>query len=247
MDHERGDRRFPPTSHTLIEAITSPHGEERSRALDLLVTAYWRPVYTYLRLRWHLEPADAEDLTQEFFASLMEKEMFAGYDPKRARFRTYLRVCLDGFASNRHKAANRLKRGGGVSILSLDFVDAEGDLQTLEVADVSDPEAQFRLTWIRSLLAESVKQLEGEFKEKGKDRSFEVFERYDLSDLSTGDHPTYAELGQALGLPATQVNNYLAAARRRFRSIVLDRLRAVCVSDAEFQAEARDLFGRADL
>jgi RNA polymerase sigma factor (sigma-70 family) len=246
MDHAQ-DQRFPPTSHTLIEAITSPHREERSRALDLLVTAYWRPVYTYLRLRWHLEPADAEDLTQDFFARLLEKEMFAEYDPRRARFRTYLRVCLDRFAANQRKAAGRLKRGGGTSVLPLDFVAAESELRTQDVADLSDPEAQFRLAWIRALFLESVKQLEREFQDAGKERSFEVFERYDLSDFSAGDRPTYAELGQALGLPSTQVNNYLAAARRRFREIVLERLRALCVSEAEFRAEARDLFGREEM
>jgi RNA polymerase sigma factor (sigma-70 family) len=234
---------FPSTSQTLVEAITSADQETRSRALELLVEAYWRPVYGYLRRHWRLDTEDAEDLTQEFFARLLEKELLAGYDAGKARFRTYLRVCVDGFAANQRKASGRLKRGGGTPLLSLDFVDAEGELRTHDAADPYDPEAEFRAAWIRSLFTGAVKQLELEFRAAGKERSFDIFERYDLTDRPAGERVTYAALAGELGLPATQVNNHLAAARRRFREIVVQRLRSVCATDAEFRTEARELFG----
>ena len=236
------DNRFPPTRDTLVEAITSPDPGKRSSALEVLVRGYWRPVYSYLRLQWHLLPADAEDLTQDFFLRLLEREFLAGYDQQRARFRTYLRVCLDGFAANHRKAAGRLKRGGATPILSLDFRDAEGELRTHDVPDPSDPEVHFRRAWVRALFTEAVVQLQREFREAGKERSLAVFERYDLADRPAGGL-TYAQVARGLGLSSTQVNNYLAAARRRFRQIVLERLRELCVSEAEFRAEASELFG----
>jgi RNA polymerase sigma factor (sigma-70 family) len=235
-------QRFPPTSHTLVEAITSPERKERVHALELLAAGYWKPVYGYLRLHWHLEPADAEDLTQEFFSHLLDKEPFARFDPRKARFRTFLRVCLDGFAANQRKAAGRLKRGGGARLLSLDFPGAEGELRTHDIADPYDPEVEFRRSWVRNLFTDAVKQLERELKAAGKGRSFRIFEQYDLTGHPAREHPTYADLARKLGLTPTQVNNDLSAARRQFRHILLARIRSLCATEAEFREEARDLF-----
>jgi RNA polymerase sigma factor (sigma-70 family) len=242
MHDERTGHRFPATSHSLVEAITHADREVRKRALELLVAAYWRPVYSHLRLQWHMAPSDAEDVTQDFFAQLLDKELLARYDQRRARFRTFLRVCLDGFAGNQRRAARRIKRGGEAVLLPLDLVDAEGELRPLEVPDPYDPEARFRAVWVRSLFTEAMGRLQREYRDSGKDRDFQVFERYDLTDRPGGQHVTYADLGRELGLTATQVNNYLAAARHRLREIVLEHLRAICVSEAEFRAEVRDLF-----
>ena len=80
------------------------------------MTAYWKPVFKYLRLKWHAPAEDAADLTQAFFLRAFEKSFFADFDPRRARFRTYLRTCLDGFVTNARKADTRQKRGGGLTI-----------------------------------------------------------------------------------------------------------------------------------
>jgi RNA polymerase sigma factor (sigma-70 family) len=243
MSEERTGRRFPATSPSLIDAIASSHEATRDRALELLIAAYWRPVYGHLRLQWHLSPPDAEDVTQDFFAQLLEKDWLNRYDARKGRFRTFLRVCLDGVAANQRRAAGRVKRGGQIALVSLDFVDAEGELRTWDIPDPLDPEAHFRAGWIRSLFIEAVTQLQNEYRAAGIDRAYDVFERYDLTDRSPGERMTYAEVGSELGLTATQVNNALAAARRRLRDIVLEHLRAICVNESEFRAEARDLFG----
>ena len=79
--------------------------QTRRVAFDALVSAYWRPVYKYVRIKWRADRDDAADLTQEFFARAFEKGSLGRFDPREARFRTFLRVCLDGFVANEHKAA----------------------------------------------------------------------------------------------------------------------------------------------
>ena len=120
--------QFPATRHSVLAAIRSDDGDVRRLAFDALVTAYWKPVFKYVHLKWSAAPDDAADLTQAFFLRAYEKEFFEGFDPARARFRTYLRTCLDGFVANARKAESRLKRGGGVTLVSIDFDEAEREL-----------------------------------------------------------------------------------------------------------------------
>src|ERR1044071_3864329 len=101
---------FPATRSSVMASIRSADLEVRRQAFGVLVSAYWKPGYKHLRLRWNTSPEDAQDLTQDFFTQALDKGFFAGYDPARARFRTYLRVCLDGFVANERRAARRQKR-----------------------------------------------------------------------------------------------------------------------------------------
>jgi DNA-directed RNA polymerase specialized sigma24 family protein len=233
--------RFPPTHHSVVRAAGSTDPALRARAVDAVVRAYWRPVYAHLRLRWRLERPDAEDLTQEFFARALDGELFARFDPGRARFRTYLRACVDALAANEWKAARRLKRGGGAAHVPLDFAAAEGELREL-YAGGADAERVFHDEWVRALFAGAVEALRLRCEAAGRTAHLALFERYDLAE---GDdrRPTYAELAAELSLPVTQVTNYLAAVRRDFRRLVLERLREATADDAEFRAEARELLG----
>ncbi|HEX6051202.1 MAG TPA: sigma-70 family RNA polymerase sigma factor [Gemmatimonadaceae bacterium] len=241
---------FPATRHSVIAGIASTDHQERRIAFDALISAYWRPVYKYVRIRWRADRDDAADLTQEFFARAFEKNTLARFDPGRARFRTFLRVCLDGFVANEHKAAGRMKRGGGLSFVSLDFAAAESELQGVPsvngVDGVAMPGADdddfFRREWIRALFADAVAALREACNATGKDVHFTVFQRYDL-DENAGGRPTYAQLASELGIPVTQVTNYLAFARRELRRLVLERLHALSATDDEFRLEARELFG----
>jgi DNA-directed RNA polymerase specialized sigma24 family protein len=234
---------FPATRHSIVVAIRSPDAAVRDRALEALVGAYWRPIYKYLRVRWRAAPEDAEDLVQGFLARALEKGFFERYDPAQARFRTWLRTCVDGFAANEKKAAARLKRGGGTPPLPLDFESAEGELRHHDVADDLDPEAWFHREWVRSLFTLAVDELRRRCEAQGRQVHFALFEAYDLQGGEPGERSTYADLAGAHGIPVTQVNNFLAAARREFRDIVLERLREITASEAEFRQEARQLLG----
>src|SRR5688500_3549971 len=241
---------FPATRHSVVAGIASTDRQQRRVAFDALISAYWRPVYKYVRIKWGADRDDAADLTQEFFARAYEKNSLARFDPERARFRTFLRVCLDGFVANEHKAAGRLKRGGGLSFVPLDFATAESELAdspaTLDANTASvpgaDDDALFRQEWIRTLFADAVSALRESCAAAGKEKQFAVFQRYDLDDNATG-RPTYAQLGDELGIPVTQVTNYLAFARRELRRLLLERLRALSATDEEFRLEARELLG----
>ena len=233
---------FPATRHSIVAAMRGPRPDDRRAAFDTLVTAYWKPVFKYVRLKWHASAEDAADLTQGFFLRAYEKDFFTSFDPSKARFRTYLRTCLDGFVANARKADARLKRGGAVRLIPIDFTEAERELQQQAINLVDDFDAYFRREWLRSLFASAARRLEEACAARGRRDRFAVFEQYDLAP-DDRDRPTYADLARRLGLSPTDVTNELAAARREFRRLVLEALREQCASDEEFEAEARALSG----
>ena len=197
---------------------------------------YWAPIYAHVRLTYHQDPADAEDLTQGFFVDALRRELFARYDPERARFRTFVRRCVDSYVVNALQSEHRLKRGGSVSFVPIDVADVETRL-TIEHDD--DPDAVFHREWVRSVLVTAILRLREHYEAAGKRVHLALFERYDMSD----DPPTYEELAAEHGIPATQVTNWLAATRRDFRAIVLETLRDLSGSEEEFREEARALLG----
>ena len=230
--------RFPVTNHSAIINARSDDKSVRHRAFDTIVASYWKPAYKYIRLKWHTDNEDAKDLTQGFFAAAMEKNYFATYDAGKASFQTYLRTCLDGFVANERKAGNRLKRGGDMDHYQLDFAAVEDELAAHASSRLS-PEDYFHREWVRWMFTLSVEAFRQRCEESGRTIHFQLFERYDLSD----EEVSYASLAHDFGLEQSTVNNYLAAARRDFRRIVLDKLREITATDGEFRSEARSLLG----
>ena len=237
------DGRFPFTRHSVLELVRSDDQEARRLGWDALVRAYWKPVYKYLRLKWRVPEEDAEDLTQGFFARAFEKAFFDRFDPQRARFRTYLRTCLDGFVANERQSAHRLKRGGRAEHVSLDFAGAEAELARHGPPAGADMDEYFHREWVRSLFALAVDALRRRCTEAGKSVPFALFERYDLDGPDAERRPSYADLAREMGIPETQVTNHLAWARREFRRLVLEALEDATGSEEEFRAEARHLLG----
>lgn len=235
--------RFPDTRGSLVAAVQSGDEATRARALETLAEAYWRPVYTYVRLKAGLEHEESADLTQEFFARLVEKDWLARFDASKARLRTYLRVLLDGLVANESKARNRLKRGGGIKVLSLDFEAVRREVEELRIEGERSPEEFFEKEWVRSLFSMAVERFRESCAADGKDVRFALFSAYDLEGDAGEERPRYEDLALRFGTSVVDVTNQLAAARRDFRRILLDLLRELTVSDAEFRAEARALLG----
>ena len=225
--------RFPSTQVSLIEAAA---GEPL--AMERVAELYWKPVYKFIRFKFRKDNEAAKDLTQGFFANAFEKNYFATYDARKASFQTFLRTCLDGFVANERKAGQRLKRGGDVDHYQLDFAAAEHELAAHASSTLS-PEDYFHREWVRWMFTLAVDAFRQRCEESGRTVHFQLFERYDLSD----DDVSYASLAADFGLDTATVNNYLAAARRDFRRIVLDKLREITVTDEEFRTEARSLLG----
>jgi DNA-directed RNA polymerase specialized sigma24 family protein len=234
---------FPPTRISVLEALRNDDLSVRARALDTLAAIYWRPVYTYIRLKWKSDPQTAEDLTQDFFARSIERDFFAQYDPARARFRTWLRVGIDRLVANANEAASRQKRGGGARPVPLDAAELERDIAARAPGPLPDDDELFRREVARALFSHAVEALRIECDASGKTVQWKIFQAYDIEGPDQDTRPSYGALAAEHGVPVTQVTNYLAAMRKRFRGLVLDRLRELSGSEAEFRAEARDVLG----
>ena len=236
-----GDGRFPDTRHSAIAGARGGTPADRAVAREAIVAAYWKPVYKYIRIKWKAPNEDAKDLTQGFFLRALEKDFFEGYRVEKGSFRTYLRVCLDGYLANEKKASQRLKRGGGTVLLALDFTNAEGELLQVDIAHDDSPDRFFAREWTRSFFAIVLLSLRERCEAQGKHIHYSLFERYDLAEEE--QRCTYASLAAEFGLTAVSVTNYLAWVRREFRRIVLEKLRELTATDREFRSEARALLG----
>lgn len=231
--------RFPVTRHSAIVAAASDDALVRQRALETIVSSYWKPAYKYVRIKWQATNEDAKDLTQGFFTTAIEKDYFAGYDAAKASFQTFFRTCLDRFVANQHKAEQRLKRGAGADHLSLDFAGAEIELANNLPAPGLNPEEFFHREWVRSVFELAIEELQQLYESSGRAVQFKLFDLYDLQDGMA--KVSYASLATQFDLKTTDVTNYLAAARRDFRKILLEKVRELTGTEAEFATEARAL------
>ena len=241
----QGGGNFPPTRWSVVAAVRSDDCAERTRALDVLFAAYWKPVYKYIRLKFSILPEEARDLTQGFFAELLERDLLSRFMPEKSRLRTYIRLCADSFVLNEIKHAGRRKRGGDVVHLALDFSAAEGELHAQTIDPASIPSGEkfeefFDKEWIRSLFAAAVRKFRESCASAGKTSPLILFEAYDLAE---DDPPSYAQLAETHQLSVSDVTNQLAWARREFRRLAKEELRALCSTDQEFARESTTLFG----
>jgi RNA polymerase sigma factor (sigma-70 family) len=231
---------FPATRHSVIERIRDVDPDARREAFGDLIDGYWKPVYKHLRITWRLDSEAARDLTQAFFADAYQKAWLERYDPSKAKFRTFVRVCADRFVMNMRQAASRLKRGGSATTISLDFDGAEREVAAVAFTVQPDPDAFFHQEFVRALFDKTVQDLRADYHASGRPVHFTLFERYDLLPV---EGVSYAQLAAEFGLTTTQVTNTLAQVRRRFRERALATLRGLCGSTPEFRREARELFG----
>ena len=229
--------RFPETRLSLLTALASTDPDRRHAAADLLYRAYRAPVLDIFRWRWHLGDADAEDAVQEFFATALDKGWLERFDPARARFRTFLRLCADRFVGHHLESVGRIKRGGAMEAVAYD------DVAEQLLAPDDPAEIRFRAEWVRSVLSLSVDALTAEAEAQQRHLHLTLFRAYDLADVTEQQRPSYAELAASHHLSDSEVINHLAWARRRFRIHVLEVVRQLAGSDQEYRDDVRDLLG----
>jgi RNA polymerase sigma factor (sigma-70 family) len=217
-----GDR-FPSTQPSLLDAVTTGLPNE---ALERVIALYWKPVYRFIRLKFHKNNEDAKDLTQSFFTSSLQRDFFARFDPGKASFRTYLRMAVERFAAGQHAASRRQKRGGDI-----EFEPVEEQAVTSE-----SPEQVFEREWQRQLFALALEDLRSHCEGCGKQLQFQIFEAYDLAE---DQRPSYAGLAARHCIAESAVTNHLAWARRTLRGFVTQRLRCVTSGERELREEMR--------
>jgi RNA polymerase sigma-70 factor (ECF subfamily) len=210
--------RFATTRWSLVlEARRS--SPQVQQALETLCGAYWYPLYAYLR-RAGRRPEEAQDLTQEFFLRLVEKDYLRTADPERGRFRTFLLVMFKRFLANQQERHQAQKRGGGCTIFSIDFTAGE-ERFSREPADDRTPEKTFERRWALALLERVLVRLQEDYASKGRG---ELFQALTFVLTGEGDSPPYAELGERLGMAAGAVKVAAHRLRKRYRDLLRDEI-----------------------
>jgi RNA polymerase sigma factor (sigma-70 family) len=220
------DGRFPSTQPSLLKGSD---GTLTNEALDRVIAIYWKPVYRFIRLKFGKDNEDAKDLTQGFFATAIERDLFVRFEPNRASFRTYLRMAVERFAANQHAACKRQKRGGDVVFEAVEE----------QVSTIPSPEQAFEEEWRRQLFELAIDDLRTLCDQEGKCLHFRIFEAYDLTE---GKRPSYAELAARCDIAETTVTNHLAWARRTLRVLVTERMRGVTGGERELRQEMRRIW-----
>jgi RNA polymerase sigma-70 factor (ECF subfamily) len=216
------------------EGVTPSQSYE---ALSELCRVYWRPVYLFLRGHGH-SPADAQDLTQGFFADLIESRSFARADRAKGRFRSFLLAALKHFVADEHDRALSQKRGGGWRFEALD----ETALQEAESQIASShgtPETVFERSWAAALLRQTFSRLAEECRVAGKTELYDSLKSYVAIDRE-GIVP-YAQLSVTLRRPASTLRSDLARLRARYRAILREEVSGTVATPADVDDELRYL------
>lgn len=238
MSGERKEerRQFRTTRWTLVASAAEGGGEEASAALEALCGAYWYPLYAFLRRRGSDE-SEAADLVQGFFTELIEKDYVAQADRERGRFRGFLLVSLQHFASKQRAKDRALKRGGGKLHLPLDFEDGERRYR-LEPADGLTPEAIFERRWALMILERTMARLSAHY-DDGAATKRERFEA--LQPCLGGEAPPYRDVGLRLGISETAVKVAVHRMRARYRDCLRREIAETVYDPAEIDDEIRRL------
>jgi RNA polymerase sigma-70 factor (ECF subfamily) len=225
------DGLFPRTRWTLVAEVRAG-GSDSARALDELCRLYWYPVYAYAR-RSGAAPADAEDLTQGFFAQLVHREKFARAEAAKGRLRSFLLNGLKHFRIDQHRRDSAQKRGGGVAPLSIEADRAEARYGR-EPADLEDPERLFERRWALTLLEEAFVRVETEYAAGGKRDIYLALRPFLTQPDQTDSHAAVAE---RLRMSAGAVQVAVHRLRKRYRSSLESVIAATLDDPAEMAAE----------
>jgi RNA polymerase sigma factor (sigma-70 family) len=212
---------------------SSPRSEE---ALEKLCRAYWYPLYAYVRRHGHPRE-EAEDLTQEFFARLVEKHWLGRADQSRGRFRSFLLGAMNHFLASEWRKAQAAKRGGGQRLLSLDTATAEERYRREPVSEET-PERAYERRWALTLFDRALSRLEEELAAQGKSVEFGELKRFLTGDPEEGE---YAAAGAHLNLSAGAVAAAVYRLRQRYGQLVREEIAHTVASPAEVEEEIRSL------
>jgi RNA polymerase sigma factor (sigma-70 family) len=232
-----GRQGFEATRWSLVLAAQGDDTVKAGNALAELCRVYWYPLYAFVR-RMGRTSEEAEDLTQEFFARVIEHSYFDAAAQAKGKFRTFLLTAFRHFLANEWDKTRAQKRGGGVPVLSIDQQQAEERFD-LEPADPASPEKLYERQWALTVLEESLSQLEQELIAEGRHELFDALK----SSLALQDRQmTYTELATRLGMTESSVKVTLHRLRKRYRALLRSTIEQTVSSPAEVDEEIRHLF-----
>jgi len=229
--------RFATTHWSVVLAAATRDSPTAHDAQAKLCATYWYPLYAYAR-RQGRSSHEAEDLIQAFFALVLEKEYLQGTAPEKGRFRTFLLVCLKRFMAKEWQRTRAQKRGGGISIMPMDFRAAD-ERYRLEPAHVTTPERIYERRWALTVLESALTQLADEMREAGKERVFDTLKIYLATDRTAG---TYAEAAEALKTSEGAVKVAVHRLRTRYAQLVREEVAGTLADPEQVDDEVRHLF-----
>lgn len=229
--------QFATTRWSIVLRAGGANRTESGEALARLCQTYWFPLYAQVR-RQGYGAHDAQDLTQAFFARLLENDLLARADPARGRFRSFVLVALKNFLADEWEKTRTQKRGGGHVTISFDTAAAEERFHA-EPVDPASPDKAFDRQWAVVLLGEVLQRLEAEYATAGRARQFAL-----LKATLTGarDSQPYAQLAADLGTSEGAVKVAVHRLRKRYRELLEAEIAQTVASPEEAAAELRDLF-----
>lgn len=230
-------REFATTRWSVVMAAGAPASPRSADALAQLCQAYWYPLYAYVRRQGH-SAHDAQDLTQEFFTRLLEKNYLAAVSREKGRFRSFLLAALKHFLANEWDKARALKRGGGQEIIHLDAHDAE-TRYSLEPKEVLSADKIYERRWAMLLLDRVVNRLREEQVEAGKGDQFDLLKTCLLGERSS---VPYLELAGQLRMTEGNVKVTVHRLRQRYRELLRAEIAETVASPADVDEELRQLF-----
>jgi RNA polymerase sigma-70 factor (ECF subfamily) len=225
------------TTHwSVVQAAGHSFDTKAREALAALCRGYWYPLYVYVRRRGYRQH-DAEDLTQAFFARLLERNWIGRAEQAKGRFRTFLLTALERFLANEWDKVRARKRGGGREFVPVQIDEAE-TRYGVEPVDERTPEQAFEYHWAVTLLDEVVRRLEREFQERGQPELFAA-----LKPCLTGGSSAqpYDALAAKLGLSEAAVKVAVHRLRQRYRELLRAEIADTVASPQEVDAEMRHL------
>ena len=228
-----GGAAFAATRWSVV--LQARRGSEgRREALEQLCSTYWLPIYGYLR-RSGNAPADAEDLTQSFFAHLIEGDFLDRPDPSRGRFRGYLVGALKHFLGTHFERLSARKRGGGIEFVDWNSIDAEQVFVGIDQPQL-DPSSAYEVNYARALMARAIRRLEDEHAVAGRARQFMVLKPFLSATPSRGDYELAA---RELGSTRANVAVWVHRLNQRYSELVKLEVAATLEDPADVKEELR--------
>ena len=228
---------FPTTTWSTILTARDRDRTGFRQALEKLCRMYWYPVYSYTRRQGHSRE-DAEDLTQEFFSRIVEKQILQAVSEERGRFRWFLLTALKRFLANEWNREQAKKRGGGLIFFSLEFTGAEGRYLKEPMHEVT-PEKVFHRGWSLTILERTLGRLREEHAELGDSLDFDRLKTYLTGDAPRG---SYSRLAAEIGLTEGAARVAVHRMRRRFGDLLRAEIRETVANEQEVDDEIRFLF-----
>ena len=227
------------TTHWSVVLLAGQDGSpEAASALENLCRTYWYPLYAYARRQGH-SPPDGQDLTQQFFATFLEKKYFGLANPDRGRFRCFLLASFKHFLTNEYHRSRAAKHGGRCTFVSWDDANAEAHYRNESACETS-PDKLFEQTWALTLLEKVMKDLQKEYIHAGKGRIFDALQVFLSGEKSEA---TYKEIGVGLLMSESAVKMAVSRLRHRYGAMLRSEIAQTVAGPASVEDELRDLLG----